>query len=200
MKLHFFARHLCMEGTPYCNFSHLSAKSAGRRQSAPLANFGNDSVDCSKETAVTRRQMRERQQEALRHPFYVMSRWKFQSMTLPPQLTHFRLSHLTAEATLLWISVNASRNSPRSEWMLPKRSSSTRISCSNNKKTSRIPARRCRCCHGTPRASFSDIKSYLVLSQDQLPRGLMGGLGDYRCINHYTDMLAKTRRLRRSLI
>jgi hypothetical protein len=79
-------------------------ESAGRRWSADLGNSGNDSVDRSKETAVTHRQMREKRWGNLRHPFYATGRWKCHSLTLPPQLlTHFRLSHLTTEATLLWI-------------------------------------------------------------------------------------------------
>ena len=188
-----------MQGTPCCNFPHLSANSAGRRQSAPLGNFGNDSVDCSKETAVTRRQMRETMgsppPSLLRYEQMEMSEHD-SSTTVDP----FQPFPSDNEANLLWTSVNRSRKSASFELTLPERSSSARLNCSNNTKPSGSLARHCRCCHGTLRASFRDIRSYLGLSQDQLPQGLMGGLGDYRCINHYTDMLVKTLRLRRSLI
>ena len=44
-----------------------NTKSTGRRQSAALGNCGNDTVDRSKDTAVTRRQQRQKHRENLRH-------------------------------------------------------------------------------------------------------------------------------------
>jgi len=88
----------------------LTKRLCSNDKSAPLGNSGNKSVNRSKETTVTRRQMWEKRRGNLRHLFYAMGRWICQSLTLPPQLlAHSHLSHLTTEATLLWICQQISK-------------------------------------------------------------------------------------------